>query len=103
MTENNSEFVAELWKPMKIPAQGIGNGLGFVVVEQARQVPPTFIVSQLDQPRAKFRPKKHPPQGEHRNDGRIRTGGSKKGSEETRLDQHGLPSECVKRLADIDD
>ena len=54
------------------PAQQVGNGLGLVVVHEARQIAPARIAADLDQARAEHHAKQEPAQHEHHRQRRRR-------------------------------
>src|SRR6185437_1194783 len=88
---------------VKIPAQRVGQRLGFVVIVKAGEVTPARSVAQLDKAGAKLGTKEHPAQNQNWQDWRLGMRRTEERSEEARLQQHGLPAEAEEALADIHD
>src|SRR5262245_28798968 len=89
--------------PVKPPARRVRQRLSFVVIEEASQFTPAFVVAKLDQASANLGTKQHPTQCQHRNDGWTNVGCSEEYRQEACLQQHRFPAERIKLLPDVDD
>src|SRR5262245_79183 len=98
MIDENAESVDSLGEPVEVPAQGVGQRLGFVMVKEARVIAPARIAPQFDEPGPEHHAEEQPAQEDESKEGRRRVGRAQEDGEKPGFEQNGLPPEGVEDL-----
>ena len=88
---------------VEVPAQRVGQGLRFVVVEHAGEVAPARVAAEFDHAGAEHDAELHPQQQPEDEARRRGVGGAEEDGEETGFEQNRFPAEAVEHLAGIDE